>query len=113
MAGSADRLRSLREPDHDVMTEEKDCHDQTPRSVPDRLAGGTFAFAADPSLLVADARDRGWLQYRGSAARGFCEIRVASVDAWFRRRQCPPPAQGACAGVVYAGPAPPRGRRRQ
>ena len=48
-----------------------DGHDQEtkpPRRVPDRLAGGAFALAADPSLLAAHARHRRRLRHRGRAA---------------------------------------------
>ena len=60
----------------------------TPRRMSDRMAGGAFALAADPSLLAAHARHRGRLQHRGDPARGLCRIRPASVGPRFRRRQC-------------------------
>ena len=46
----------------------------------DRMAGGAFALAADPSLLAAEARHRGRLQHRSGAARGFRRIRAAFVE---------------------------------
>ena len=55
--------------------------------MPDRMAGGAFALAADPSLLAAHAGHRGRLQYRGGAARRLCRIRAASVDPRLCRRQ--------------------------
>src|ERR1700710_2922741 len=81
------------------------CHghdDKTSRGVLDRMAGGAFALAADPSLLAAHIGHRGRLQYRGGAARRLCRIRTASVDARLRRRQRHAAAQGARASAVGA-----------
>ena len=48
----------------------KGIRNQTPRRVSDRMAGGAFALAADPSHLAAHARHRGRLHHRvGSAGR--------------------------------------------
>jgi shikimate dehydrogenase len=47
----------------------------------DRLAGGAFALAADPSLLVAKTRYRRRLQHRGGTAGRFCRIRAAPGGA--------------------------------
>ena len=58
-------------------------HNQTPRGMPDRMAGGAFALAADSSLLAAAARHRRRLQHRGGAAGGFCGIRPAFVAHGF------------------------------
>ena len=57
-----------------------DSRDKTPRRMPDRMAGGAFALAADPSLLAAHARHRGRLHHRGGAARRVRRIRAAAVD---------------------------------
>ena len=68
---------------------------QTPRRVPDRMAGRAFALAADPSLLAADARHRGRLCHRGRAARRIPGFRVPAFAARLCRRQRHHSAQGA------------------